>query len=85
MSDIDKKSFGTMMMMAEFSQDMIKDNEKFPFNEAQLAMYLEQRLEDEGEAEMMKDEQTVAEDDHATEEDLDEAHKSNDCIIRVIL
>ncbi|KEJ82774.1 hypothetical protein OXYTRIMIC_409 [Oxytricha trifallax] len=64
MSPLDKKSFETRMLKVEFSEKMIRQDEKFPFNEVELALYVKQRLVEDGDAEQMIDEETIIENTH---------------------
>ncbi|KEJ83101.1 hypothetical protein OXYTRIMIC_747 [Oxytricha trifallax] len=59
MSSLDKKSFETRMLTAEFTEEMMREDEKFPFGEVELALYFRQRLINDGDAELMLDEETV--------------------------
>ncbi|KEJ82852.1 hypothetical protein OXYTRIMIC_399 [Oxytricha trifallax] len=69
MSELDRKSFETRILMSEFTNNMQREDEKFPFNEIELAIYLKQRLMEDGDLELMIEEPTVI--DGAEEEQAD--------------
>ncbi|KEJ82875.1 hypothetical protein OXYTRIMIC_449 [Oxytricha trifallax] len=55
-------------MKAEFTGSMQRQDEKFPFNEVELAIYFQQRLIEDGDEDLLVDEPTVAENTYVEEE-----------------
>ncbi|KEJ82841.1 hypothetical protein OXYTRIMIC_311 [Oxytricha trifallax] len=68
MNELDQKSFEARMMKAEFTGSMQRQDEKFPFNEVELAIYFQQRLIEDGDSDLLVDEPTVAENTYVEEE-----------------
>ncbi|KEJ83070.1 hypothetical protein OXYTRIMIC_574 [Oxytricha trifallax] len=58
---INRRGSATHSLTAEFLETMIREDEKFPFNLVLLAMYFQQRLASDGDAELMQDKETVIE------------------------
>ncbi|KEJ82539.1 hypothetical protein OXYTRIMIC_522 [Oxytricha trifallax] len=58
MSDLDRKQFETRMLKAEFTPEMLRADEKFPFSEVELAIYFREHLIENGNSQMLVDEET---------------------------